>query len=142
LGKYARIPPEPMTTPAKKCPFCHPKPEEILAEGALALAVLDNFPVNPGHTLIVPRRHVASWFDATGEERADILRLADEARRILIERHAPDTFNLGINDGPAAGQSVPHLHVHLIPRYRGDVAEPRGGVRWVIPERAAYWAKR
>jgi diadenosine tetraphosphate (Ap4A) HIT family hydrolase len=133
---------EPMTTPEKKCPFCNLAPETILAEGPLALAVRDSYPLNPGHALIVPRRHVASWFDATAAEREEMLRLADDARRIIVERHAPDAFNLGINDGPAAGQTVAHLHLHLIPRYEGDVADPRGGVRWIIPERAAYWIKR
>ena len=106
------------------------------------MALTDSNPLNPGHVLIVPRRHVASWFDSTPPEREEILRLADDAHRMLKERHSPDGFNLGINDGPAAGQTVPHLHLHLIPRYRGDSPEPRGGVRWIIPERAAYWNKR
>ena len=106
------------------------------------MALWDSYPLNPGHVLIVPRRHVASWFEATAAERAEMLRLADEARRIVIERHAPDAFNLGLNDGAAAGQTVPHVHLHLIPRYAGDVGDPRGGVRWIIPERAAYWNKR
>ncbi len=131
-----------MTPPEKKCPFCNLAPERILVEGSLALAFRDSYPLNPGHALIVPRRHVASWFDATAAERDEMVRLADDARRIIVERDAPDAFNLGINDGPAAGQTVPHLHLHLIPRYEGDVADPRGGVRWIIPERAAYWIKR
>lgn len=101
----------------------------------------DTHPVNPGHVLITPRRHVASFFDSTATERDSLLHLADDARRILAEKHAPDGFNLGINDGPAAGQSVPHLHLHLIPRYRGDVPDPRGGVRWIIANRAQYWKK-
>ena len=105
------------------------------------MVLCDSNPLNPGHVLIVPRRHVASLFESTSAEREEMLRLADDARRILNERHSPDGFNLGINDGPAAGQSVPHLHLHLIPRYRGDTADPRGGVRWIIPERAAYWNK-
>jgi diadenosine tetraphosphate (Ap4A) HIT family hydrolase len=103
------------------------------------MALWDRHPLNPGHVLLVPRRHVASWFEATTAERDELLRLADDARQIVIERHSPDGFNLGINDGVAAGQSVPHLHVHLIPRFRGDTPDPRGGVRWVIPDRAAYW---
>ena len=105
------------------------------------MVLLDSNPLNPGHVLIVPRRHVASWFESTTPEREEILRLADDARRILTGRHSPDGFNLGINDGAMAGQSVPHLHLHLIPRYRGDVPDPRGGVRWIIPDRAAYWNK-
>lgn len=103
------------------------------------MALWDSYPLNPGHVLLVPRRHVASWFEASIAERDEILRLADEARRIVLERHSPDGFNLGINDGAAAGQTVPHLHLHLIPRYRGDMPDPRGGVRWIIPDRAAYW---
>ena len=118
-----------MTAPEKKCPYCNLAPGRILAEGPLALAVRDGYPLDPGHAPIVPWRHVASWFDATAAERDAMLRLADDARRIIVERHAPDAFNLGINDGPAAGQTVPHLHLHLIPRYEGDVADPRGGVR-------------
>lgn len=113
-----------------------------MVEGVAAMALWDSYPLNPGHVLVVPRRHVASWFEATAEEREEMLRLADEARRIVTERHAPDAFNLGLNDGPAAGQTVPHVHLHLIPRYAGDVGDPRGGVRWIIPERAAYWNRR
>lgn len=74
-------------------------------------------------------------------ERDELLRLADDARRVVIEKHSPDGFNLGINDGAAAGQTVAHLHLHLIPRYRGDTPDPRGGIRWIIPDRAAYWNK-
>lgn len=124
---------------ANPCPFCNPSPKRIVTEGVAAMALWDSYPLNPGHVLIVPRRHVSSWFEATAVEREEILRLADVARRIVIERHSPDGFNLGINDGAAAGQTVPHLHLHLIPRYRGDVPDPRGGVRWIIPERAQYW---
>ncbi len=125
----------------KPCPFCNPPPDQILIEGTEARVLLDTHPVNPGHVLIVPRRHVASLFDSTAAEREKLLSLADEARRILAEKHAPDGFNFGINDGAAAGQSVPHLHLHLIPRYRGDVPDPRGGVRWIIANRAQYWKK-
>ena len=125
----------------KPCPFCNPLPQRIVIEGVAAMALWDSYPLNPGHVLIVPRRHVASWFEATAGERDEMLRLADDARRIVIERHAPDGFNLGINDGTAAGQTVPHVHLHLIPRYRGDIPDPRGGVRWIIPERARYWSE-
>ena len=131
-----------MTPPEKKCPFCDLAPERILAEGPLALAVRDSYPLNYLKSLIVPLGHVAAWCDATAAERDEMLRLADDARRIIVERHAPDAFNLGINDGPAAGQTIAHLHLHLIPRYEGDVTDPRGGVRWIIPERAAYWIRR
>ena len=111
-------------------------------EGTLVLGLWDAFPVSPGHALIVPRRHVAAWFDASDEERA-ALNDAIAVARSAIEAagHRPDGFNVGFNVGTAAGQTVPHLHVHLIPRYRGDVPDPRGGVRWIIPDRAAYWIK-
>jgi diadenosine tetraphosphate (Ap4A) HIT family hydrolase len=125
----------------KQCPFCAPPADQIVLEGREAMVLWDTHPVSPGHVLIVPRRHVPSLFQSTATERDEMLRLADDAHRILAEKHAPDGFNLGINDGPAAGQSVPHLHMHMIPRYRGDVPDPRGGVRWVIAERAKYWSK-
>jgi diadenosine tetraphosphate (Ap4A) HIT family hydrolase len=128
--------------PANTCPFCSPRPEMVLIEGVVATALLDGFPLNPGHVLIVPRRHVASWFDTTGPERVEMLSLADDARRLLVKKHAPDAFNLGINDGSAAGQTIAHVHLHLIPRHVGDVPDPRGGVRWIFPDRAAYWGMR
>ncbi|HQM64451.1 MAG TPA: HIT family protein [Acidobacteriota bacterium] len=124
------------------CPFCSPEPTRILSENSHALALLDNYPVSPGHTLIVPRRHVASLFETSEEERRAIWELLEAARRILVEKHKPDGFNIGVNDGAAAGQTVMHLHVHLIPRYAGDAAEPRGGVRWIFPDKAAYWEER
>ena len=125
----------------KNCPFCSPSLARIVIESPVAMGLWDSYPLNPGHVLIVPRRHFASWFEATAAERDEMLRLTDDARRIVIERHLPDGFNLGINDGAAAGQTIPHLHLHLIPRYRGDIPDPRGGVRSIIPDRAAYWNK-
>jgi diadenosine tetraphosphate (Ap4A) HIT family hydrolase len=129
-------------TQSARCPFCHISPERILHQSQLAIALTDGFPVSKGHCLVVPRRHVGSWFDATDDERREMMQLLDAAREGAIRRHAPAAFNIGINDGPAAGQTVPHLHVHLIPRYEGDVAEPRGGVRWILPARANYWTTR
>ena len=84
--------------------------------------------VSPGHALLIPKRHVENWFDATDEERAALMRAVDVARLEIERREQPDGFNIGINVGPAAGQTVFHLHVHLIPRYLGDMADPRGGV--------------
>jgi diadenosine tetraphosphate (Ap4A) HIT family hydrolase len=110
-----------------------------LIGGNLAFVTYDGFPLNPGHVLIIPRRHVVSWFDTTDGERTEMIALLDRARE-RVRRESPATaFNIGINDGAAAGQTVPHLHIHLIPRYPGDIADPRGGIRWIIPERAAYW---
>jgi diadenosine tetraphosphate (Ap4A) HIT family hydrolase len=116
--------------------------ERKVAENELALWILDAHPVNPGHSLIAPKRHVESFFDTTPEERAAMMLLLDRARQHVCESHAPSGYNIGINEGSAAGQSVPHVHVHLIPRYPGDTDNPKGGVRWVIPGRADYWSKR
>jgi diadenosine tetraphosphate (Ap4A) HIT family hydrolase len=93
----------------------------------------------PGHTLIIPRRHVGSVFDLTHEELLDLHALVVKARERLLKDLHPDAFNIGLNDGPAAGQTVPHAHIHLIPRKTGDVPDPRGGVRWIIPAKAKYW---
>ena len=105
----------------------------------MALALRDAFPISEGHTLVVPRRHVASLFDLTPEEQTELWQLVAHVRAELVDKFHPDAFNIGINDGEAAGQTVPHAHIHVIPRYHGDLADPRGGVRWVIPEKAAYW---
>jgi diadenosine tetraphosphate (Ap4A) HIT family hydrolase len=106
------------------------------------LWIRDAFPVSPGHSLVVLKRHVASYFEVTHEERLALMELLDQARAAAEHEFHPDGYNVGINDGPAAGQTVPHLHVHLVPRFMGDVADPRGGVRWVIPEKADYWSPR
>lgn len=127
---------------AQPCPFCPPLSERILEAEELAFAYRDAYPVSPGHALIVPRRHVTSWFLLHDAERASMLRLVDVTRELLIASNHPDGFNLGINDGAAAGQTVPHVHLHVIPRYVGDSPDPRGGVRWVIPQKADYWSPR
>jgi diadenosine tetraphosphate (Ap4A) HIT family hydrolase len=117
------------------------KPESAwVTHNDLAFAILDGFPVTPGHTLIVPRRLVSSWFEATAEEHAALLDLVAVVKRRLDEERRPDGYNVGFNDGVSAGQTVMHLHLHVIPRYRGDVADPRGGVRHVIPGRGNYLA--
>jgi diadenosine tetraphosphate (Ap4A) HIT family hydrolase len=120
------------------CPFCQPAPDRSAFEHRLVRALWDAFPASPGHLLVVPRRHVATWFDASEEERAAILKALDEAKVLIDGRHHPDGYNIGINVGQAAGQTVFHLHVHLIPRYSGDVEDPRGGVRHVIPGKGNY----
>ncbi|MGZ9005270.1 MAG: HIT family protein [Burkholderiales bacterium] len=127
-------------TPTKKCPFCPPREREIIATHPLAVAVRDSFPLTRGHALVVPRRHIGSFFELTMEERLAILDLLDRAKAATDKEHAPDGYNIGINDGPAAGQTVMHLHVHLIPRYKGDADDPRGGVRWIFPRKADYWS--
>lgn len=124
------------------CPFCAAEiPGAVLANDH-AVAVYDGFPVTPGHSLIIPRRHMASFFEANREERSALLDLLEEMRALLQREHNPDGFNIGINDGAAAGQTVMHLHIHLIPRYAGDTDDPRGGVRWIMPEKAPYWKRR
>ena len=123
----------------KPCGFCTLAPARVIAENELAVVVRDGFPVSPGHTLIIPRRHIESFFDLAGEERTAMLTLLDSAKTELETEFHPDGYNIGINDGVAAGQTVAHLHIHLIPRYRGDREDPRGGVRWVLPDKAQYW---
>ena len=126
-----------MATP---CPFCSLPPERVLASNALAFVIRDGYAVSPGHTLIIPRRHVGSFFEISEEERAAMLALLDGQKRALDAEYSPAGYNVGINDGAAAGQTVPHLHIHLIPRFAGDLPDPRGGVRWVMPHKAKYWA--
>jgi superfamily II DNA or RNA helicase/diadenosine tetraphosphate (Ap4A) HIT family hydrolase len=125
-----------MTEPA--CPFCDPPRDRVFLESDLVLGIWDAFPVCDGHALLVPRRHVASWFDATDAERQALTQAIDTAREAICRSHEPDGFNIGINVGAAAGQTVFHLHVHVIPRYSNDVPDPRGGVRHVIPGRGNY----
>jgi diadenosine tetraphosphate (Ap4A) HIT family hydrolase len=124
------------------CPFCDPASDRCFHQDPLVFGLWDGFPVSPGHALLVPRRHVAGWFDATAEERRALTAAIEVARDAILARHSPDGFNVGMNLGGAAGQTVPHLHVHVIPRYAGDVPDPRGGVRWVVPARADYWKRR
>jgi diadenosine tetraphosphate (Ap4A) HIT family hydrolase len=124
------------------CPFCSLPADRTVLSSANAIALRDAYPISPGHTLIVPRRHIGSFFEATTQERAELLALLDEAKRELDAQFTPAAFNIGINDGSAAGQTVPHLHIHLIPRYVGDRTDPRGGVRWIIPDKADYWSTR
>ena len=99
----------------------------------------DAYPLAPGHLLVVPTRHVESLFSLSPEDQTALWALVAEARELLIEELRPDGFNIGVNDGAAAGQTVAHAHVHVIPRREGDVPDPRGGIRWVIPDRAPYW---
>ena len=129
------------TALSKPCPFCFLSAERIVHDGPFAFVIRDGFPVSPGHTLIIPKRHVASFFEVTDAERTDMLSLLAAARDDLDREFHPAGYNIGINDGAAAGQTVPHLHIHLIPRYEGDRDDPRGGVRWVLPDKAAYWDK-
>jgi diadenosine tetraphosphate (Ap4A) HIT family hydrolase len=112
--------------------------KEVIASSELSLAFYDGFPVSPGHALVIPRRHVASFFDLTEDEVADMMALVRKVKLLVDARFRPDGYNIGINVGEAAGQSVFHVHMHLIPRYAGDVPDPKGGVRGVIPEKQKY----
>ncbi len=129
-------------TPTAVCPFCALPAQRVLFRSDAAVAVRDAYPVTPGHTLVIPRRHVASFFDATPLEREAMLALLDVAKQQLQAEFGTAGYNIGINDGAAAGQTIGHLHMHLIPRYPGDRPDPRGGVRWVIPDKADYWTER
>jgi diadenosine tetraphosphate (Ap4A) HIT family hydrolase len=121
-----------MPDPNEPCVFCH-LDRPVLASNALAVAVRDAYPVSPGHSLIVPRRHVRTIFDTTPDEYAACFALVREVHAQLVLELAPPGFNLGVNVEVAGGQSVWHAHIHLIPRYAGDVPHPLGGVRNVIP---------
>jgi diadenosine tetraphosphate (Ap4A) HIT family hydrolase len=115
------------------CPFCWLSADRILASSDLALAVADAFPISGGHTLIIPRRHVKSFFELTEDEVVAVHQLLRRMKDRLDETLKPGGYNLGVNVGAVAGQTVAHVHVHLIPRYAGDVANPVGGVRNIIP---------
>jgi diadenosine tetraphosphate (Ap4A) HIT family hydrolase len=121
------------------CPFCVLPKERVLLETETTLAFFDGYPVTEGHALVIPKRHMASVFDLPSDELAALWTQVSVVRKLLAENYGPDAFNIGVNDGAAAGQTVPHAHIHVIPRRNGDVVDPRGGVRWIIPEKAKYW---
>jgi diadenosine tetraphosphate (Ap4A) HIT family hydrolase len=123
------------------CAFCSLPPERIWIQTESTIAFRDAYPLSDGHTLVIPRRHVYSLFDLPEEEQQHLWSQVSVVRRFLQEAFKPDGFNVGLNDGEVAGQTVSHAHIHIIPRYRGDVSDPRGGVRWVIPAKAPYWCK-
>jgi len=119
-----------MATDAMPCELCAPR--EVLLENALAYVRYDNNSLSRGHVLVVPKRHVASFFDMTTDEQAAVFALLNEAQRSIQKQHSPDGYNIGVNIGRAGGQSRMHVHMHLIPRYIGDLADPRGGIRCVL----------
>ena len=123
----------------EKCPFCKlSRRVEIICETATCVAFYDGYPVSQGHALIIPKRHVASYFDLTNHEREAMNVVLQYVKQKVDERYHPDGYNVGINVGEHAGQSVFHCHMHLIPRYKGDVPNPKGGVRGVIPNKQKY----
>jgi diadenosine tetraphosphate (Ap4A) HIT family hydrolase len=122
------------------CVFCEAISRHVhLVENSHAVAFPDAYPLSPGHALIVPRRHVTDFFTLSGDEQAAVWDLIRQVRDSIEGEYSPAGYNVGLNAGPVAGQTINHAHVHVIPRYKGDVDDPRGGIRWVIPARAAYW---
>jgi diadenosine tetraphosphate (Ap4A) HIT family hydrolase len=121
------------------CPFCNPPEEEIVLANDLCYARYDKYPVSPGHLLLIPYRRTSPVSSTQRtRSRSPLLALLREAKALLDGELHPDGYNIGVNVGPAAGQTVMHLHVHLIPRYAGDVEDPRGGVRGAVPEKRVY----
>ncbi len=121
------------------CPFCGIQEGDFLCANSTGIAFYDRFPINEGHALVIPRAHVASVFDLDPAVQNELWEMVVAVRKILADRFSPAGFNVGVNDGVAAGQTIDHAHIHIIPRYENDVADPRGGIRWVLPERARYW---
>jgi diadenosine tetraphosphate (Ap4A) HIT family hydrolase len=121
-----------METEPKKCPFCNPFADEIVARNDLCYARWDRYPVSKGHLLIMPFRHVQDLFSLTPDEGQAMLVLINECKAVIEENFRPAGYNIGFNIGKAAGQTVMHCHCHMIPRYAGDVKEPRGGIRRVV----------
>ena len=119
-------------------PFTNPSDLVKVLHNDLCYARWDKHPVSKGHLLVIPYREFASYFDATAEEKQALWALVDEARKFLDTKFQPAGYNVGINIGPAAGQTVMHMHIHVIPRYLRDMADPEGGVRGVIPEKQKY----
>jgi diadenosine tetraphosphate (Ap4A) HIT family hydrolase len=124
---------------SNNCIFCKLRDERVIYECEHTKAFIDTYPASPGHTLIIPKRHFATYFEATEDEIEAIGKALKAAKKILDKEFSPDAYNIGVNNGEAAGQSVMHLHVHLIPRYKGDVEDPKGGVRWILKDKANYW---
>ena len=121
------------------CPFCKPEiSNEYIAESETCFAVFDKFPVNNGHVLIIPKRHISNYFDLSLPEQSDCWKLINEVKNIIQSKYNPDGFNIGININKSAGQTIWHVHIHLIPRYDGDVINPTGGIRNIIPGKGNY----
>lgn len=124
------------------CPFCELRSSRITATSEYAIAFRDEFPLTEGHTLVVPRQHVDSIYALPAEVHVDLWALVMEVRRSLAKELNVNAFNIGVNDGIAAGQTIDHAHIHVIPRRPGDVDDPRGGIRHVIPGKASYWSAK
>ncbi len=126
---------------AATCLFCNSNDEaqhNLIDSNELAYARWDNFPASKGHAEVIPKRHVASFFDLSSDELQSLYALMKTVRSLIKDKYAVDEFTIGINEGRAAGRTIDHLHIHIIPRYAGDVENPRGGVRHVIPGKGSY----
>lgn len=123
-----------------KCPFCRVDLKHVLLSNEVAYSIRDKFPVSPGHTLVIPRSHVASVYDLSSREQCALWELTRAVREALRSTLGIDGFNIGLNDGLAAGQTIEHAHIHVIPRRSGDCSDPRGGIRFIFPGKARYWS--
>ena len=124
-----------------KCPFCDLEEARIVSSSSAAFAIRDSFPLTEGHTLVIPRAHVKSLYDLSVEDQSAVWNLVSKVRQNIKEQCGVHAFNIGINDGSDAGQTIEHAHVHVIPRRAGDVLDARGGIRNIIPANARYWEK-
>ena len=122
------------------CVFCQKvEDKDYLIENETAVSFLDSYPLTEGHTLIIPKRHISEIFNLDSKEYTDIWEIINATNKSLTDTLSPDGVDIGVNVGKEAGQTIDHAHLHLIPRYKGDIADPRGGIRWVIPDKAPYW---
>ena len=126
-----------MEQPAK-CPFCKPFADDIVAKNELCYARWDRYPVSKGHLLLMPYRHTPDFFSLTPEEKHSLLDLIEVCKEVIVENFNPDGYNIGMNVGAAAGQTILHCHCHMIPRYFGDEKRPKGGIRGVVPGKRGY----
>lgn len=120
------------------CDFKNSERHKIILENKIFYARWDNFPVNKGHAEVAPKKHVESFFELTKKDTSQMFEFVKEVKKIIDKKFKPDAYNIGINDGKESGRTINHLHVHIIPRYKGDVKNPKGGVRNIIPGKGKY----
>ena len=121
------------------CPFCKTTKNQYLIEGEYSYAKFDGYPISKGHVLIISKEHISNYFELSEIVQKDMMNLVSKVKKLLDSKYETADYNVGINCGYLAGQTIDHVHIHLIPRRKGDVEDPRGGVRWVLPEKAKYW---
>ncbi|MFC2110871.1 HIT family protein [Bacteroidota bacterium] len=120
------------------CKFCNVEESNVIKESDYSCAFYDKYPVNNGHVLVIPKRHIENYFDLTRQEKDDLWKLVEKIKIIIDQKFKPDGYNVGINIGETAGQTIFHCHIHIIPRYKGDIKDPEGGIRGVIPSKQKY----